>query len=1028
MADDRRTVRFDFIGRDQVTKTLRGIAEESEKLEGQLAALGAGAAAVAGPALAAGTAFAAFAGVAIPSIGRVISAQEDLAASWSGLSTMQKVSALRTKELTDRFEDLANAYQPQALAAFNQVLSTANNMLPKFTDVVDAGAIATNNLIGQLTAFIEGPQVEEFLKFAADTGPAAMDELGQAVTTTGSLVLQLVQDLAPLGMTILQVANGTLSAVNAVAHFNPLLAQFAVTTMMLRGPMTALVGGIGGLATRMKEAAGEGENLSRKQKTLNLLTAAGPSLYVAAGTAIGFLALKWLAARNSGDKLIDTLTREHKAIGNNLAGHKALVQQLERTAETLENDLIEAQVNLGQAVRNANDPTLEQSRVVADLRKRLEETREALEAKREVMDRVAAGAEYLAGKYAITKEEALDLATVAGVDLTKAVTDAGTLTEKAAAQIDKYRASVEAAKNPTQQVDLAMDQLGNSSLTLEDRINGAKAALDAYFNPSLAVFQANIQLKDSVEQLSKAFEEAKGRADGTTAASRQLQSAFATTLQATTELWQATISKNKDDKAATATIRQQIQVLYALAGSNKSLRAEVDALALSTIQVTGKQNISREAFYKTARAMGFQKDEIRKLWQEYSKLPTQTQRATDGIQHFSLQTRKALHAMSDKDLAVTVYANGKFRRATTAGLNAGGPVPWLDGAEPNKDSVPALLTPGEHVWAVREVKAAGGHKAVERLRQAALRGELKGYRVGGAVSFRAKTPPWSKMSALLRRQEYAHVQLTDGRAAYEVAQSLGEAWKEYVARGGAVVAAARRWIGTPYSWGGGGPNGPSYGIGRGAKTWGFDCSGLTEYAWWQGRRVRIGSTTYTQHPNSYRIGGPRPGALGFNSSISHVVLASDRPGYVIEAPYTGAYVREIRKSMPDWRWPRGASTTAGLYAGGPVKRLGEAVISGRALEAERRMAKLAGIASDPGRRRAQGGPVVAGLPYLVGEQGPEIHVPRTGGTVHRSGSTVVVQNITVDVRVPLAYQRGQVGREIADALREYKASGGTLPS
>src|SRR5204863_9580950 len=31
--------------------------------------------------------------------------------------------------------------------------------------------------------------------------------------------------------------------------------------------------------------------------------------------------------------------------------------------------------------------------------------------------------------------------------------------------------------------------------------------------------------------------------------------------------------------------------------------------------------------------------------------------------------------------------------------------------------------------------------------------------------------------------------------------------------------------------------------------------------------------------------------------------------------------------------------------------------------------------------RASGGPVVAGQPYLVGEEGPEIHVPSTAGTI-----------------------------------------------
>jgi cell wall-associated NlpC family hydrolase len=59
-------------------------------------------------------------------------------------------------------------------------------------------------------------------------------------------------------------------------------------------------------------------------------------------------------------------------------------------------------------------------------------------------------------------------------------------------------------------------------------------------------------------------------------------------------------------------------------------------------------------------------------------------------------------------------------------------------------------------------------------------------------------------------------------------------------------------VGVPYTWGGGGPNGPSYGIGRGAGTRGFDCGGPTEYAW-NRARASIGSTTYEQWKSGPRV-------------------------------------------------------------------------------------------------------------------------------------------------------------------------------
>ncbi len=117
-------------------------------------------------------------------------------------------------------------------------------------------------------------------------------------------------------------------------------------------------------------------------------------------------------------------------------------------------------------------------------------------------------------------------------------------------------------------------------------------------------------------------------------------------------------------------------------------------------------------------------------------------------------------------------------------------------------------------------------------------------------------------------------------------------------RGAIALAAALKMIGVPYSWGGGGPKGPSYGIQHGATTKGFDCSGLAEYAWAKAG-VKIGGHTSTQWNAGARI--PRshlkPGDLLFfatnpkhPSTIHHVALNIDGKRY-IHAPTTGSKVR-----------------------------------------------------------------------------------------------------------------------------------------
>lgn len=125
-----------------------------------------------------------------------------------------------------------------------------------------------------------------------------------------------------------------------------------------------------------------------------------------------------------------------------------------------------------------------------------------------------------------------------------------------------------------------------------------------------------------------------------------------------------------------------------------------------------------------------------------------------------------------------------------------------------------------------------------------------------------------------------------------------------------IIQAAKSQTGQPYSWGGGDTLGPSYGIccspgghsGRGIK--GFDCSGLTEYAY--GRvGIMIGSTAQAQHDSGKvrvthqrNLKDAQPGDLlffsdnpGSGKGIFHVsiYLGGNRQ---IEAPKPNDFVKE----------------------------------------------------------------------------------------------------------------------------------------
>lgn len=83
----------------------------------------------------------------------------------------------------------------------------------------------------------------------------------------------------------------------------------------------------------------------------------------------------------------------------------------------------------------------------------------------------------------------------------------------------------------------------------------------------------------------------------------------------------------------------------------------------------------------------------------------------------------------------------------------GGPV--FGAGTSTSDSIPALLSNGEHVLTAREVQAMGGHPAVERMRMGALSGSLPKFAAGGAVE------RWKADADRVRRmqqQELAHAE------------------------------------------------------------------------------------------------------------------------------------------------------------------------------------------------------------------------------------------------------------------------------
>jgi cell wall-associated NlpC family hydrolase len=112
------------------------------------------------------------------------------------------------------------------------------------------------------------------------------------------------------------------------------------------------------------------------------------------------------------------------------------------------------------------------------------------------------------------------------------------------------------------------------------------------------------------------------------------------------------------------------------------------------------------------------------------------------------------------------------------------------------------------------------------------------------------------------------------------------------------IAAAKTQIGVLYSWGGGGSSGPSYGISPDTSVYGFDCSGLTQYAYARAG-IGIGGTSRDQWWNNRNkqvdASDLQPGDLMFwasGSSYTSIYHVSIYIGgnKMIEAPDRGLRV------------------------------------------------------------------------------------------------------------------------------------------
>jgi cell wall-associated NlpC family hydrolase len=184
--------------------------------------------------------------------------------------------------------------------------------------------------------------------------------------------------------------------------------------------------------------------------------------------------------------------------------------------------------------------------------------------------------------------------------------------------------------------------------------------------------------------------------------------------------------------------------------------------------------------------------------------------------------------------------------------------------------------------------------------------QLAQMKLTGLTNQRAAYLAWKKQQEEIAAREAARKraqQLAQQRAAAAyVPTPAGGSWT--AAKGRQAVSRVMGFLGMPYSWAAGNSSGPTFGVSEPGSAWndsnirGFDCSGLTIYAWapWISMD-HLASTQYTQVGSSHpSINQLMPGDLVFWSGdgsiggIGHVAIYVGN-GNVIQAPQSGDVIK-----------------------------------------------------------------------------------------------------------------------------------------
>jgi hypothetical protein len=520
-------------------------------------------------------------------------------------------------------------------------------------------------------------ELADFMELAADRAKQLWDFFVNLISTG----YELGKALAPVGETVLAIANAILDFIRGVSEANPELIAFIGYAVIAFAAFTNLGKGILALgsATRLGMAgfARLGTLIESAALAAGVYTERMAATVVSSESA----ALAGTRVANAGEKLSGTLSKVGSAlpiVGAAVVGLAILWEKYITTQE----DAVTAMLKGGDA---------------------------AEQMKSQLDNELTTFGQWLNSylHFATTSDEAtaaMNRQIAAMTPLEQAQLKVKQATQAHGEALRDYGLG-------SGQAALASAELADASGRLKDEqkkaADATKSLVDRLVEQRdiiLGTIDAEIGYEDATDRLTKAVQENGRAVDIHTEAGRN-----------------------------------NLRALNDLARSGIAYIKQLEDQGASTDEVTSKQRELEQRLYDGAIQLGMTKEEARKYVDQLNLVPgdvttnfwANTQAAWDQINRFITDTKNAIATYQDGNVTVKFWADtGNILNQAKA---AGGPI--FGPGSGTSDSVPIRASHGEHMWTANEVSAVGGHGAMMNLRQQARSGMLRpaGFAAGGPI-------------------------------------------------------------------------------------------------------------------------------------------------------------------------------------------------------------------------------------------------------------------------------------------------------